>query len=252
MAARRRNVLLALGALAGALAAPSLIRRALPADFAFEPLRRLPGFRTIEGRGVTLAGPVALLGLDRTTDAEAARMDRVRAAPCRAVFGPQSWPAGTVPIAVFSDFNCPNCPQTSAQIKALTDARDDLHVTLQEYPVLGPASEQAARLALAAGLQGQHGPAHHLLMQRALPPGPAGARRLAEALGLDAERLARDAQGNTVTEGLAQTRAVAGVFGVPGTPTLIVGRTRVVGAMRTRDLETLIALERETPGNPCG
>lgn len=251
MAARRRDLLLVLGAMAVAFAAPSVIRRSLRTEFDFAPIPGLPGFRKLNGQAASFPGSIALIGLDAMSDAETARMSRLRANPCPALFGPGAVSGDRVPVAVFSDTNCPNCPKTMALLNQMAQARADMRLVLHEYPILGPRSEWAARLALAAAMQGRHQAAHDHLLHNPSPPGPAGVKRLAAALGLDADRLTRDAAGTQVSAQLARSRALAAAIGAQGTPTLVVGRTRVTGGLPYGQLSRLIDLERREPGLPC-
>ncbi len=244
MSTRRSDFLIIGGAIAVAVATPPLLRRVQRSRLAFEPIAQLPGFRKIEGQGVTLSGPVVLVGIDRPSQAEDRAIEAAMADPCTAAFGAQGWPkGGPLPIAVFSDYNCPNCPQASAQLRQLQSSGAAVRIVWHDLPILGPASERAARLAVAAGMLGAYEAAHGWLMHRAIPPGPAGARRLAAAISLDEHDLARLAQGPDVAARLAKTRAAAAAFGVLGTPTMIVGRTRVTGTLPDETLEKLIKRE---------
>ena len=54
----------------------------------------------------------------------------------------------------------------------------------------------------------------------------------------------RDMDGAAVSRRLAESAALAGLFGFAGTPALVVGRTVVVGAIGEARLRALIARER--------
>lgn len=253
MPARRRDLLIIGGAVAAAIALPPVLRRVRQETFDFEPISGLPGFRRIEGQGVTLAGPVALLGIDRPEAAELRAIEAARRDPCGAAFGAGGWPrGGAVPVALFTDYNCPNCPEASRLLRRLLDKGAPIRAVWHDLPILGPASERGARLAVAARRQGAYDAAHRWLMHRALPPGPVGLRRMAEALALDPGQLAEDAASGETSADLARSRAAAAVFGVAGTPGFVIGRTRVIGNLPMRAMERLIALEAQQADPPCG
>lgn len=253
MPTRRRDLLIIGGAVAAAIALPPVLRHVSGRRFDFEPISGLPGFRRIDGQGVTLAVPVALLGIDRPTAEETRWVEVARRDPCRAVFGPGGWPEkGIVPVALFTDYNCPNCPEASALLRDLVRGGAAIAPVWHDYPILGPASERSARLAIAAGRQGAYDAAHRWLMHRALPPGPVGLRRMAEALALDAEQLAADAISGETAAILNRSRAAAAILGIAGTPSIVVGQTRVTGNLGAEAMQRLIALEAAETGTPCG
>jgi protein-disulfide isomerase len=111
----------------------------------------------------------------------------------------------------------------------------------------------AARVAIAAGFQGAYEPVHMHLMRTVLPPGPGPIRRLAERFALDPEQLAVDTRSARVTAELDRSKAVASVFGLFGTPSIIVGSTIVIGYIRKQSMHELIEIEHETPlsGRVC-
>ena len=63
-------------------------------------------------------------------------------------------------------------------------------------------------------------------------------------------RLARDAASPEVTARIARSEALAARFGFFATPSLVVGRTAVTGALSERRLAALVTLESRLP-SPC-
>ena len=129
--------------------------------------------------------------------------------------------AGTVTVVEFFDYRCGYCKRSLDAVRAAA-SRAGVRVELREYPILGDDSERAARLALAAGLQGRYMDAHFALMERPKGYGEAVVDELAAALGLDAARLRTDMASAGVTERIAANRALARRLGVTGTPAFIV------------------------------
>lgn len=247
---KRRDLLVFGGIIAGIASVQAVIRR-WPASFEFSDIKGLPDFRVLELGAASLVADPLFVGLERPSDEARALQDQVRAAPCPAVFGPPTWSTDKIPLTVFSDYYCPNCPALSRTVRTLEREGAPIHVRWTDLPILGPRSEDAARLALAAQQQDAHGAAHDFLMSRPVPPGPVGARIVAEALGLDSTRLAADAHGPKTQEQLDQANAIAAVFGIFGTPATLVGRTLVIGRIEKRDLNRLIRLEIEEGAFGC-
>lgn len=80
----------------------------------------------------------------------------MRADLCNGLFGGPP-PAGVVPIASFSDYNCPFCRVLTERLSNLEErSGGGVRITWHEWPRLGPTSLSAARAALAADMQGAY------------------------------------------------------------------------------------------------
>ncbi len=248
MSRARRN-LLVLAGIAGVLALAQrfdLSGALLPApDLNFSDLKEPPGFRTLPRGAVSLAGAV-FAGLDgpASEDLRQARA-AVAADACAALF--DSAAPGRVPVAYFYDYQCPICRRLSPRLRDLSGVT----LTWHDLASLGPASELAARAAIAAREQGAFDTFHDRMMRAAFQPTEGYITELAESAGIDAGRLIADMQGPAVIERLNRSRAVAGLFGMAGTPGLVIGRTLVIGDVDDATLTRLVALESADPG-PCG
>ena len=91
--------------------------------------------------------------LEARREAAAASMDVARiAAAADALFDDPNagfLGSGEVVAVEFFDYQCGFCKRQLAAVKAFADAHPDKRVILKEFPILGPASEMAARAALA-------------------------------------------------------------------------------------------------------
>lgn len=118
--------------------------------------------------------------------------------------------------------------------------------------MFGVYSDLAARAALAADKQGAYAATHARLMRTSFVVTPAYVEAMATDMGLDAPRLSHDMRDPAVDAALARAGNLARVFGMVGTPTLVVGSTMVEGAVTLAQLEALIALERDAGASgPC-
>lgn len=208
------------------------------------PLDGLAPFRTLaEGQQVSVGGASdpLLLGLDtpeRTDPALDARLRRDLMQVLNGDWTPGD--AGPVPVTYFTDIRCPICRVLERRLALL----DGIDLTTREYPIFGPISELAARAVLAAAAQGQ-GEALRTRLHRV--PATITRATLEAAISdlpLDPGQFFAAIEGPEVAARLAEDRALARIFQLPGTPALIVGRTLVVGAAPLRKLEELVVHER--------
>lgn len=224
-----------------------------PSKLNFRGLPDLPPFRELEGSGAVSTAGAAFVGLDRDTprppDFEAAVAD-VRADPCRALFGSGS--GMTLPIAFFSDYNCPNCRVLDA-ILTDYDAAHPGTVTIirHELPLLGPASIIASKAALAADRQGGYLKMHKRLIRSRLVTDLSLVSAIAESAGLDGQKLIADMASPEIARTLLRSSAIAAVFGFYGTPATVFGRTVVMGAVPPVDVQAIIAAERALARPRC-
>ncbi len=228
----------------GWIAVPHL-RRLINKGFEFEPIDNPAGFRRISA-GEVSRGIDPFLGLRPAeggiSDSE---IDSLRSNLCQHLFGPDEIPDGVVPIASFSDYRCPYCRVLAPMLAEIeTESAGNVRITWHEWPLLGDISEIAARAALAAKRQGAYVAFSTRLMKTAFIPTAGYLEDLAVRLGIDSAQLTADMEGADVDRELAISRGLAGLFGFPGTPSLVIGRTVVVGAVSEEELLLLIDQER--------
>ncbi|MEM8555995.1 MAG: DsbA family protein [Pseudomonadota bacterium] len=228
----RRGIMLLSGGVAIAAGVPAVIEQLEPLPDAV-PIPDVPGFYRMQ-TGALSAGNVALVGVGGPSAVKAYQGD-----PRPALFG--SVPTGSVPLAVFTDVNCPNCRvQSATLVKWLENRSQDITVRWHELPLLGPSSLLAARAALAADAQGAHLTMHDRLMQSQFRPSIGYIREMARDLSLNADQLVRDMDSPRVTQQLETSRSLAALFAVPGTPATLVGRTLAVGALTPSQLKRMV------------
>ncbi|MEM9971176.1 MAG: DsbA family protein, partial [Pseudomonadota bacterium] len=149
-----------------------------------------------------------------------------------------------VTVAAFSDFYCPYCKVLTARLAA----RDDIAVTWHELPLLGPASDVAARAAVAAARQGGYVALQTRLTATQFRPTRRFLADMADALGLSAKQLLVDMDSEDVAQTLARSRRASRTLGIWGTPAVAVGSTLVIGAIDDAALSALIAEEAARGG----
>ncbi|HQU68035.1 MAG TPA: DsbA family protein [Albidovulum sp.] len=255
MTAKRRDLLI----LGGVVALIYGIR-ALPWDWLpgrgprYVEIKGLPQFRQLEDIGPTSGATVALIGLDPPSEDAAlrrARVEEVRADLCGALFGAAS-SAGTVPIAYFSEFQCPYCRALERDLDVLlADEPNSVRLVQHELPIFGPASELAARASVAAARQGKQQALRRRFMRMPIVADERSVRSVAADVGLDGDQLVRDMASPEVQAELDRTRALADLFGFIGTPGLVVGRTVLNGALPYALLRRIVKDESTMPEPVC-
>ncbi|MEP0964495.1 MAG: DsbA family protein [Roseobacter sp.] len=238
---KRRDALVIFGAMGGAIAIPPILRR-IPSDFNFEPLRGFEGFRSMSG-GAVSGGVDPFFGLSAASDEAPTVATDPKISPCFELFGPTGWPDERVPVAIFSDFNCPYCKVLERNLINLRDSGAPIRLIWHEMPLLGPSSTRYAQAVLAAGFLGKSDKARRLLNESPLRPGPVALRQLAQKLELPEDMFLREVHGERVERAMKRSLSLGRRLGIPGTPGIVVGRTLVIGAISTPDLQKLIKIE---------
>ena len=151
-------------------------------------------------------------------------------------------PRGDVTLVEFFDYRCPYCRQVEPFLQALMKNDPGLRVVEKEFPILGPASVYAARIALAAHKQGKYEQFRDAALSKKSNFDEATLLKVAEEAGLDLDRVKADMNSPEVDAEIKRTAEIAKALRLSGTPAFIVGSELIPGAT---DLETLRALLEE-------
>lgn len=169
---------------------------------------------------------------------------------CRVTFegGPQT--SGAVTIASFSDYFCPYCRVLDEMLRDTFEDDRAVQFVWHQVPLLGRASEMAARGILAARAQGVEDLLHRRLIRTSFVPNPAYLRDFAREAGIEGDRFMADLHSDATQAHLDSSARAFRAFGFAGTPGLVVGRTVVSGAISKQMLRALVAAEIASAG-PC-
>lgn len=244
----RRRAILAGGVLAvvgWVKGAPLLL--SLTTDGAeFRPIPGLNPFRELITGGSISASGIAFLGLsdENATSPALKRLEQtVRDDPCRALFGDAQ--QGLLPVAVFSDFRCPNCRVMDARLAEIeAEMPGTFRIIRHELPIFGAASVTASRAVLAADLQGGYDAMYARLIRTPAVTDRAYIASLAANIGLDGPRVVSDMASPAVDLRLMKSRAIANVFGFIGTPAFAVGQIVFLGAIPKSRFVNLLTKEK--------
>ena len=145
---------------------------------------------------------------------------------------------GDVVLVEFFDYACGYCRASNDDVERLLREDPRLKVVWREFPVLGPASEQAAIASLAAARAGRFKPFHDRLFAAGRPTEENVAAARA-AVGIDPATLTDEFR----TE--LQTNFELGrAIGASGTPTFVIGDQVLQGAVGYETLKRAIAAAR--------
>jgi protein-disulfide isomerase len=155
---------------------------------------------------------------------------------------------GDVTMVEFFDYNCGYCKRAMNDMMDLMKRDPKLKVVLKEFPVLGPTSMEAAQVAVAVRMQDPTGKKYLDFHQKLLSGrGQADkARSLAAAkeAGLDVARIEKDMASPEVRATIEENFKLAESMGMNGTPSYVIGKQVVIGAVGEDVLKEKIAIAR--------
>jgi protein-disulfide isomerase len=155
---------------------------------------------------------------------------------------------GDVTFVEFFDYNCGYCKRAMADMIDLMKSDPKLKIVLKEFPVLSQGSVEAAQVAVAVRMQDPGGKKYLDFHQRLL--GGRGqadkARALAAAkdAGLDIARIEKDVTSPEVRATIEENFKLAEAMGMNGTPSYVIGKEVVVGAVGLDGLKEKISVAR--------
>lgn len=154
-------------------------------------------------------------------------------------------PDGDITIVEFFDYNCVYCRRALDDMNRLLETDPQLRFVLKEFPILGPGSVDAARLAIAAQKQGRYLDYHRAMLAAEGRLDGGRALDIAGEIGLDVERLKADAAAPEIDETIRGVHALASLLGVNGTPGYVIADEIIPGALGFEVLAEKIAEARQ-------
>jgi protein-disulfide isomerase len=215
-------------------------------------MRRLLDFTGLKPnrRGVlTLLGGAAIAAVPNPASAlgepsEAA----VLRDPDNPVFGN---PDGDITIVEWFDFNCPYCRKLEPELRQVVQDDGKVRLVLKDWPILGPVSVAAARMALACKYQGKYDKAHDAMIGISSKLTEPRIDELLAGAGVNVDRAKKDLAANVkaIDAMLARNNETAEGLDFRGTPSFIVGKFRVPGVLTMDQFEQVIADARKAKAN---
>ena len=158
---------------------------------------------------------------------------------------------GDITIVEYFDYNCPYCRKIAPELRQVVQDDGKVRLVLKDWPILGPVSVIAARMALASKYQDKYVQAHEALIGVASKLTGPRIRELLAGAGIDVDRVDRDLVTNAkaIDAILARNNDQATAFGFRGTPSFIVGKFRVPGVLTMAQFDQVIADARKAAAN---
>jgi protein-disulfide isomerase len=154
---------------------------------------------------------------------------------------------GDISIVEYFDYNCPYCRRIAPELQQVVQDDGKVRLVFKDWPILGPVSVVASRMALASKFQDKFLQAHEAMIGVNSKLTEPRIRELLAGAGIDIDRLNRDLATNarTIDAILARNNDQATAFGFRGTPSFIVGKFRVPGALTMAEFDRVIADARK-------
>jgi protein-disulfide isomerase len=163
-------------------------------------------------------------------------------------------PQGDVTLVEFFDYNCGYCKRAMQDVMQLAKEDPKLKVVFKEFPVLGPGSVDAAKVAVAVRMQdkgGKYIEFHRRLLGQRGEANKERALAAAKDAGFDVARIEKDMQSEEVAATLKESMQLADSLGLTGTPTFVVADELVIGAQGYEALRTRIDAARKCGKATC-
>jgi protein-disulfide isomerase len=153
---------------------------------------------------------------------------------------------GDVTFVEFFDYNCGYCKRAMADMLDLLKEDPKLKVVLKEFPVLSQGSVEAAQVAVAVRMQDpkKYLDFHQKLLGGRGPADKARALAVAKDLGLDMARIDKDMASPEAKATIEENFKLAEDMGMNGTPSYVIGKQIVVGAVGLDGLKEKIGMAR--------
>jgi protein-disulfide isomerase len=163
-------------------------------------------------------------------------------------------PAGDITLVEFFDYNCGYCKRALTDLQALMKSDPKLKVVLKDFPVLGPESVEASRVALAVKkqLKGEKSFEYHVrLMETRGRVNGERAIAVAKEMGVDVARLQKDMEAPEVKATIQDNVVLGDKLGISGTPAFVVGNEVISGAVGLEPMRRTVAGVRQCGKAVC-
>jgi len=187
-------------------------------------------------------------------DAEAKSKEAVNSAKDRIYNDPNSPvagnPKGDVTVVEFYDFQCGYCKMSEEGVERLLKEDKNVKFVYKDFPILGPASTEASKAAVASIKQGKFQAFHDAMMNKKDHLTSEMMFQTAKDVGIDVEKLKKDMESDSVKDILNSNLKLGQDIGIRGTPMFIVGDNVFPFAMEYDKLKQTVADARAAAKKP--
>jgi protein-disulfide isomerase len=155
--------------------------------------------------------------------------------------------SGDISIIEYFDYQCPYCRKVDPELQQVVHDDGKVRLVWKDWPILGPMSVTAARMAQACKYQNKFVEGHDALISVNSKLTEAKIREAIASRGVDMDRLDRDLAGraSAIDATLRRNNDQASAFEFRGTPAFIVGKFRVPGVLTMAQFGQAIADARK-------
>jgi len=156
-------------------------------------------------------------------------------------------PDGDIVLVEFLDYRCGYCRKAHDEVAELLEKDGNIKLIVKELPILGDASVLASRFAVAvkqvAGDESYKAVGDALMSFKGDVTMPS-LQRLGKTFGLDMEAIEARMNSDEVTAEISQTRALASVLAITGTPTFVMKDEMLRGYLPLEQMQAIVADKR--------
>lgn len=160
-------------------------------------------------------------------------------------------PDGDVTLVEFIDYRCGYCKKAHSEVKQVLEQDGNIRYIVKEFPILGPDSVSAGRMALAALKldPSKYAELNDQLMSYDGTLNEQAAYRIARDVGYDISALKEAANAPEIEEQVKQTYELADRLGIQGTPGFVIGDQLVRGYVPGEELLAAVEAARSELSN---
>lgn len=147
-------------------------------------------------------------------------------------------PEGDITLVEFLDYRCGFCKRAHPEVQEVLDRDPKVRLIVKEFPILGPDSVAASRMALAAldANRAKYADLSDALMTYNGNLTEQVAYKIAGSIGYDIAELKNRANSPEIEARLQQNYQLAQSLGLQGTPAFIVGNEVIRGYLPVEDM----------------
>lgn len=162
-------------------------------------------------------------------------------------------PDGDVTVVEFFDYNCGFCKRAMTDMVNLLDKDPKVRFVLKEFPILGPDSLAAHRVAMSFRKLApeKYREFHIKLLSGDVRATEAHALDVGTSLSVDPAALKAGMDDPAIDQSIRQTYELANALGISGTPSFVIGNEAVFGAVGEETLLAKIANMRQCESTVC-
>ena len=210
-----------------------------------------------------LENPEILLDVQEALQAKQAAAQQVKAEPAivenaKAIFSSEydialGNPEGDVTVVEFFDYNCGYCKRALTDMDEVLAKDKNVRFVLKELPILGPDSLAAHKVSGAFRdlAPEKYGEFHRALLGNEGRATEESAIALAVTLGVSEEAIRKQMEEKPHDEAVRQAYSLANSLGITGTPSYVIAKETVFGAIGAETINEKVANVRSCGKATC-